>query len=122
MKRPLVACLVGYAGLSELCASHLNRQLGAFNMSIPLTNTSSDEVNVSSTLSQQCFSCFTYLGLTYSLPPTLKLTASVAVISVAVVADVDSVESSAYIDTLALLIETLALLYSKWVLISNWDK
>ena len=39
------------------------------------------------------------------MPPTLNLTAalSVAVISVAVVADVHSVESSAYIDTLALL-------------------
>ena len=39
----------------------------------------------------------------YSLTPTLKLTAtlSVAVISVAVVAVVYSVESSAYIDTLA---------------------
>ena len=44
MKRPLVACLVGYAWVSELCASSLDRQLGAFNMSIPLTNTSSDEV------------------------------------------------------------------------------
>ena len=51
----------------------------------------------------QCF--YKYLGLTYSLSPTLKLAAalflSVAVISVTVVADVYSVESSAYIDTLA---------------------
>jgi hypothetical protein len=53
VKRPLVACLVGYAWVSELFARHLNRQLGAFNMSIPLTKTSSDAVNLSSTLSQE---------------------------------------------------------------------
>ena len=41
-------------------------------------------------------------GPTYSLPPILTLNAALCV-SVAVVADVYSVESSAYIDTLALL-------------------
>jgi hypothetical protein len=46
VKRPLVACLVGYVWVSELCASSSNRHLGAFNMSITLTNTSSDEVNL----------------------------------------------------------------------------
>ena len=30
------SCLVGYAWVSELCASSLDRQLGAFNMAIPL--------------------------------------------------------------------------------------
>ena len=57
VKRPLVACLVGYAWVSKLCASSSNRQLGAFNMSIPLINTSSDEVNLSSTLSQERLTC-----------------------------------------------------------------
>jgi hypothetical protein len=51
VKRPLVACLVGYSWFYEMFASSTNRQLGAFNMSIPLTNTSSDEVNLSATLS-----------------------------------------------------------------------
>ena len=32
VKRPLVACLVGYAWVSELCASSANRQLDGFNM------------------------------------------------------------------------------------------
>ena len=45
MKRPLVACPVEYAWMSELCASSLNRQLGAFSMSTLLTKTSSDEVH-----------------------------------------------------------------------------
>ena len=49
LKRPLVACLVGYAWVSDLCTSSLDRQLCAFNMSTLLTNTSSDEVNLSST-------------------------------------------------------------------------
>ena len=53
MKRPLVACLVVYAWVSELCASSSDRQLGAFNMSIPLINTGSDEVNPSFSLSQE---------------------------------------------------------------------
>ena len=53
VRRPLVACLVRYAWVSELCASSLNRQLGAFNMAIPLINTSRDEVSLSSTLSQE---------------------------------------------------------------------
>ena len=53
VKRHLVACLVGYAWVSELCANSSNRQVSEFNMSIPLTNTSSDEVNLSSTLSQE---------------------------------------------------------------------
>jgi hypothetical protein len=52
-----VACLVGYAWVSELCASSLDRQLGAFNMSIPLINKSSDEVNLSSTFSQETLTC-----------------------------------------------------------------
>jgi hypothetical protein len=39
VKRPPVAGLVGYAWMSELCASSSNRQFGAFNMSIPLTHT-----------------------------------------------------------------------------------
>ena len=43
LKSPLVACLVGYAWV--------------FNMSIPLRNTSSDEVNLSSTLSQERLTC-----------------------------------------------------------------
>ena len=38
VKRPLVACLVGYAWVSELCASILNRQLVAFSMSTLFTN------------------------------------------------------------------------------------
>ena len=57
VKRPIEACLVGYAWVSELCASSSNRQLGAFNMSIPLINTSSDEVNLSSILSQERLTC-----------------------------------------------------------------
>ena len=57
VKRPLVACLVAYAWVSELCASSLNRQLCAFNMSILLTKTSSDEVNLSSTLSHARLTC-----------------------------------------------------------------
>ena len=49
----------------------------------------------------QCFQFLKYLGLIYALPPILKLTE--AVISLAVVADVYSVESSAYIDKKALI-------------------
>ena len=49
-------CLEGCTWVSELCASSLNRQLGAF-MSILLTNTSSDEVNLSSSLSQERLTC-----------------------------------------------------------------
>jgi hypothetical protein len=56
VKSPLVACLVGYAWVSELCAGSLNRQLGSFNMSL-LTKTSSDEVNLSSTLSHERLRC-----------------------------------------------------------------
>jgi hypothetical protein len=33
MKRPLVECLVEYAWVSELYASSLNKQLGAFSFS-----------------------------------------------------------------------------------------
>ena len=57
MKRPLVACLVGYASVSELFASSLDRQLGEFNMSIPLINKSSDEVKLSSTFSPERLTC-----------------------------------------------------------------
>ena len=57
VKRPLVACLVGYVWVSELCACSLDRQLGAFNMSIPLIKKSSDEVNLSSTFSQERLTC-----------------------------------------------------------------
>jgi hypothetical protein len=57
VKRPLVACPVGHVCVSDLCASSLNRQLGLFNMSILLTNTSGDEVNPSSTLSQERLTC-----------------------------------------------------------------
>uniref|UniRef100_A0AAZ3QHM8 DNA helicase n=1 Tax=Oncorhynchus tshawytscha TaxID=74940 RepID=A0AAZ3QHM8_ONCTS len=37
---------VGYAWVSELCARRSNRQLSAFNMSVPLIYTSSDEVDL----------------------------------------------------------------------------
>ena len=47
----------GVCWVSELCASSLNRQLGAFNMSLPLINTSREEINLSSTLSQERFTC-----------------------------------------------------------------
>ena len=57
VKRPLVTCLVGYVWVSELCTSSSYRQLCSFNMSMPLTNTSSDEVNISSTLSQERLTC-----------------------------------------------------------------
>ena len=52
-----MACLVGYVWVSELCASSLDRQLGAFNMSIPLINKSSDEVNLSTTFIQERLTC-----------------------------------------------------------------
>ena len=55
VKRPLVACLVGYAWVSELCASSLNKQLGTFSFLTLLTKTSSDEVHLSSTLSPERF-------------------------------------------------------------------
>ena len=53
---------MGYAWVSELCASRLNRQLSAFNMSILLINTSSDEVNLS-TLSHERLTCIIMLAL-----------------------------------------------------------
>ena len=46
MKRPQGVCLVEYACMSKLCASRANRQFVAFNMSIPLTKTSSGAVNL----------------------------------------------------------------------------
>ena len=46
MKRPLVACLVGYAWVSEPCASSLNRQLGAFSTSIDLTKTGEIDIHI----------------------------------------------------------------------------
>ena len=61
MKRPLVACLVGYAWVSELCTTSSNRQLGALNMSIPLINTSRDEVNLSTTWSQDRLTCISLI-------------------------------------------------------------
>jgi hypothetical protein len=61
VKRPLVACPVVCAWVSELSASRLNRQLCAFNMSIPLTNTSSNEVNLSSTLNQERLTCILFM-------------------------------------------------------------
>ena len=44
VKRPLVACLVGYVWVDELCQHFLQK-------------TSSDEVNLSSTLSQERLTC-----------------------------------------------------------------
>ena len=57
VKRPLVACLVLYRWVSELCANCLNRQFSTFNTSTPRTTTNSDAVNLSSTLSQERFTC-----------------------------------------------------------------
>ena len=68
MNGPLVSCLVGYAWVSELCASSLDRHLGAFNMST-LTETGSDEVNLSSTLSHERF---TYILLMLALHVHLR--------------------------------------------------
>ena len=45
---------MGYAWMSELCDSSLN---SAFNMSTLLTKTNSDEVNLSSTMSHERFTC-----------------------------------------------------------------
>ena len=57
----LVACLVGYVWVSELC----DRQFSAFNMSIPLTKTRCDAVNLSCTLSQEML---TFMLLILALP------------------------------------------------------
>ena len=56
VKRPLVACLVGYVWVSELCVSGLNTQIGAFNTSILLTK-DRDAFNLSSTLSEERLTC-----------------------------------------------------------------
>ena len=50
-----------YCWVSELCASSLNGQLGTFSMSTPLTKTSCDEVNLSSTLSHERLTCMSLM-------------------------------------------------------------
>jgi hypothetical protein len=77
-----VACVVGYACGSELCASCLDRQLGALN--IPLINKSSDEVTL---LHFQPGEIDMHI-INISSLCTCNSLLSVAVISVAVVADV----------------------------------
>ena len=56
-----VYCYLLSAWVSELCGSSSNRHLSAFNMSILLTNTTSDEVNLSSTLSQERLTCMLFM-------------------------------------------------------------
>ena len=67
----LVACLVGYAWVSELSASSLNRQLSTFSLSTLLTKTSPDEVHLSSTLSHERLTCISLM-----LAPRVLLRAS----------------------------------------------
>ena len=45
VKRPLVACIVLYLCVSELCANCLNRQFGTFNTSIPCTKTNMQSIS-----------------------------------------------------------------------------
>jgi hypothetical protein len=62
VKRFLVACLVGYAWVSELCASRLNRQLGTLSLSTFLTKTKSiSEVNLSSSLRYERLTCISLM-------------------------------------------------------------
>ena len=74
----LVTCIVGYAWVSKLCNNSLNRHLGAFSMSILLTKTSSDECNLSSTLSHERLTCILLMlgGAGGALPEPCKMTSS----------------------------------------------